>query len=66
VQGSLIHGPKKPCLIGFVLHFFLGSTTHGDPTYENGERINERKVKHALGLLPNWVHEISLPKTIWN
>jgi hypothetical protein len=23
---------------------------HGDPTYKNGERINERKVKHAFGL----------------
>lgn len=23
---------------------------HGDPTYKNGERKNERKVKHALGL----------------
>jgi hypothetical protein len=50
VQGSLIHGPKKPCLVGFVLDFFGGSMIHGDPTYKNGERINERKVKHALGL----------------
>jgi hypothetical protein len=65
VQGSLIHGPKKPCLVGFVLPFFLGSMIHGDPTYENGERTNERKVKACFGP-SHWVHEISLPKRIWN
>ncbi len=41
----------KKTMFGWICFTcFLGSMIHGDPTYKNGERINERKVKHAFGL----------------